>query len=357
LAALGLVVAALGLAVRAFTVPLVRLAADRLAALLAGLAAAEDLAAVLDARAAGLDARAAVLDARAAGREALAAVPEGRAADRDRAVVPDDLVADRDLVVVPDDLVADRDLEAGLEAVDALGAVLACDMVFAAAVSDLAAVVMALVAVFIACMAVDIVLAEDVALVAAAVILVAAEVTFVAADETVLAATAVDGELAELVERVDLAPPLLLLVVLALRCGRLAARVGVLLLVDLVRALAEVRRAVVRVVVRAGTDLPPSRSITEVLFHEQHRFTHPIAAYLQNNGRKQTKIAAISPREVARTCPHAALRRRSRRRRRAREHPRRTRSVAQSKTRTSVDADAGRRWPGASGPRLPGSGP
>jgi hypothetical protein len=350
LAALGLVVAALGLAVRAFTVPLVRLAADRLAALLAGLAAAEDLAAVLDARAAGLDARAAVLDARAAGREALAAVPEGRAADRDRAVVPDDLVADRDLVVVPDDLVADRDLEAGLEAVDALGAVLACDMVFAAAVSDLAAVVMALVAVFIACMAVDIVLAEDVALVAAAVILVAAEVTFVAADETVLAATAVDGELAELVERVDLAPPLLLLVVLALRCGRLAARVGVLLLVDLVRALAEVRRAVVRVVVRAGTDLPPSRSITEVLFHEQHRFTHLIAAYLQNNGRKQTKIAAISPREVARTCPHAALRRRSRRRRRAREHPRRTRSVARSNTRTSADADAGRAVAGRVGP-------
>ena len=350
MAALGLVVAALGLAVRAFTVPLVRLAADRLAALLAGLAAAEDLAAVLDARAAVLDARAAVLDARAAGREALAAVPEGRAADRDRAVVPDDLVADRDLVAVPDDLVADRDLEAGLEAVDALGAVLACDMVFAAAVSDLAAVVMALVAVFIACMAVDIVLAEDVALVAAAVILVAAEVTFVAADETVLAATAVDGELAEPVERVDLAPPLLLLVVLALRCGRLAARVGVLLLVDLVRALAEVRRAVVRVVVRAGTDLPPSRSITEVLFHEQHRFTHPIAAYLQNNGRKQMKIAAISPREVTRTCPHAALRQRSRRWRRAREHPERTRSVARSKAATSADADAGRAGVGHVGP-------
>jgi hypothetical protein len=349
LAALGLVVAALGLAVRAFTVPLVRLAVDRLAALL-GLAAAEDLAAVLDARAAVLDARAAVLDVRAAGREALAAVPDGRVADRDLVAVPDDLVADRDLVVVPDDLVADRDLEAGLEAVDALGAVLAWDMVFAAAVSDLAAVVMALVAVFIACMAVDIVLAEDVALVAAAVILVAAEVTFVAADETVLAATAVDGELAEPVERVDLAPPLLLLVVLALRCGRLAARVGVLLLVDLVRALAEVRRAVVRVVVRAGTDLPPSRSITEVLFHEQHRFTHLIAAYLQNNGRKQTKIAAISPREVARTCPHAALRRRSRRRRRAREHPRRTRSVARSNTRTSADADAGRAVAGRVGP-------
>jgi hypothetical protein len=184
-------------------------------------------------------------------------------------------------------------------------------MVFAAAVSDLAAVVMALVAVFIACMAVDIVRAEDVALVAAAVILLAAEVTFVAADETVRAADAVDGALAEPVERVDLALLLLLLVLLALRCGRLAARAGVLLLVDLVRALAEVRRAVVLVVVRAGTDLPPSRSITEVLFHQPHRFTHLIAAYLQNNGRKQTKIAAISPPERGR------LREGRRRRRRA----------------------------------------
>jgi hypothetical protein len=302
LAALGLVVAAFGFAVRAFTAPLV---ADLLAALLAGLAADEDFAVVLDGPAAVPDARVAVRDARAAAPEVRVAVPDVRvpddlAADRDLDAAPDDLVADRDLDAVPDDLVADRDLEAGLEVGDALGVVLACDMVFAAAVSDLAAVVMALVAVFIACMAVDIVLAEDVALVAAAVILLAAEVTFVAADETVRAATAVDGALAEPVERVDLTPLLLLLVLLALRCGRLAARAGVLLLVDLVRASAEVRRAVVRVVVRAGTDLPPSRSITEVLFHQQHRFTHPIAAYLQHNGRKQTKFAANSPREVAR---------------------------------------------------------
>jgi hypothetical protein len=316
LADFGLVVAVRGRAVPAFTAPpvrLVRLVADLLAAVLAGLAAVR--AAVLDGRAAEPDLRAAELDARADVRvdvradvpEALRAVLDGRAADRDREAVPD-LLADRDRVVLLDDLLADRDLEAGRDAADALGAVLACDMVFAAAVSDLAAVVMALVAVFIACMAVDIVLADDVALVAAAVILEAAEVTFVAADETVLAAVAVDGALAEPVERaervervvrVDLAPPLLLLVLLALR-GRLAARAGVLLLVDLVRALAGVRRAVVRVVVRAGTDLPPSRSITGLLFHQEHRFTHPIAAYLQNNGRKQTKIAANSPRHVAR---------------------------------------------------------
>ncbi|HTW01878.1 MAG TPA: hypothetical protein VMF87_16380 [Streptosporangiaceae bacterium] len=292
MAALGLVVAALGLALRA--VALVRLAADRRAALLAGLAAAEDRAAVLDGRAAAPEGLAAL-----AVLAVLVAVPDDRVVDRDREAVPDDRVVDRDREAVPDDRDAgrdaDRDLEAGLEAVVALGVTLAWDMVFAAAVSDLAAVVMALVAVFIACMAVDIVLADDVALVAAAVILLAAEVTFVAADETVLAATAVDGALAELVERVDLAPPLLLLVVLALRCGRLAARAGVLLLVDLVLPLAAVRRAVVRVVVRAGTDLPPSRSITEVLFHQQRRFTHVIAAYLQNNGRKQTKIAANSP--------------------------------------------------------------
>jgi hypothetical protein len=293
LAALGLVVAVLGLAVPAFAVPLVRLVAGRRAVPLAGRRA------VLLAGFAARADRAAVLDVRAAVPDVRAAVPDGRAADRDREAVPDGLVADRDREPL-DDLAAERDRAAGRAAADALGAVLACDMVFAAAVSDLAAVVMALVAVFIACMAVDIVLAEDVALVAAAVILLAAEVTFVAADETVRAALAVDGALAEPVERVDLVLLLLLLVLLALRCGRLAARAGVLLRVDLVRALAEVRRAVVLVVVRAGTDLPPSRSITEVLFHQQHRFTHLIAAYLQNNGRKQTKIAANSPRERGR---------------------------------------------------------
>jgi hypothetical protein len=302
LAALGLVVAALGLALRvAVPVRVVRLAADLRAALLAGLAAAEDLAAVLDGRDAVPEVRDAVPEVRDAVPDVLAAVPDVRDVDRDLDAVPDDRAEDRDLEAVPDVRDVDRDLEAGRDAVVAPAVTLAWDMVFAAAVSDLAAVVMALVAVFIACMAVDIVLADDVALVAAAVILVAAEVTFVAADETVRAATAVDGALAELVERVDLAPPLLLLVVLALRCGRLAARAGVLLLVDLVRAPAAVRRAVVRVVVRAGTDLPPSRSITEVLFHEQHRFTHSIAAYLENNGRKQTKIAANSPQREERT--------------------------------------------------------
>jgi len=306
LAVLGLVVAVLGLAVPAFAVPLVRLVADRRAVPLAGRRAVlvAGRRAVLVAGFAARADRAAVLDVRAAVPDVRAAVPDGRAADRDREAVPDDLVADRDREAL-DDLAAERDRAAGRAAADALGAVLACDMVFAAAVSDLAAVVMALVAVFIACMAVDIVLAEDVALVAAAVILLAAEVTFVAADETVRAALAVDGALAEPVERVDLVLLLLLLVLLALRCGRLAARAGVLLRVDLVRAPAEVRRAVVLVVVRAGTDLPPSRSITEVLFHQQRRFTHLIAAYLQNNGRKQTKIAANSPRERGRARTEA----------------------------------------------------
>jgi hypothetical protein len=60
--------------------------------------------------------------------------------------------------------------------------------------------------------------------------------------------------------------------VLAFFCGRLAVRLGAvrlgavrldtvrldaLPLVDRVRALAELRRAAVRAVVRAGTDLPP----------------------------------------------------------------------------------------------------
>jgi hypothetical protein len=152
--------------------------------------------------------------------------------------------------------------------VDAAGAVLT------AAVSDLAAVVMALVALFIACMAVAIVLADDVALVAAAVIFVAAVVTLVAADETVRTADAGVAVFAEALRVVETAVAR----VLALVCGRRAARLDVLPLVDLVRApLAGVRRAAVRVVVRAGTDLPPSRSITQVLFHERRRLTHPVA--------------------------------------------------------------------------------
>ena len=128
------------------------------------------------------------------------------------------------------------------------------DIVLAAVVSDLAAVVMALVAVFIACMAVDIVLAEDVAFVAAAVILPAAEVTLVAADETVRAAEAADGAFMDALRVVLTAVALMLPLVF----GRLAARLDALRLVDLVRtALAGLRRTAVRVVVRAGTDLPP----------------------------------------------------------------------------------------------------
>jgi hypothetical protein len=156
-------------------------------------------------------------------------------------------------LAVPVGLAEDRDLRAlGFGA--AAGIALAVDIVLAAAVSDFAAVVMAFVAVFIACMAVDIVLAEDVALVAAAVILLAADVTLVAADETVRAATCADGELLLAVVRLALVAVVL---VVALFFGRLAARLGALPLVDRVRALAGLRRAAVRAVVRAGTDLPP----------------------------------------------------------------------------------------------------
>jgi hypothetical protein len=126
---------------------------------------------------------------------------------------------------------------------------------------------MALAALFIACMAADIALAEDVALVAAAVILVAAEVTLVAADETVRTADA--GTLAEALAGVAR--------VLVVVFGLGAARLDALPLADLVpAALAGLRRAAVRAVVRAGTDLPPSRSITEVLFHERRRLTHSV---------------------------------------------------------------------------------
>jgi hypothetical protein len=146
----------------------------------------------------------------------------------------------------------------------------ATDIDLTAAVSDLVALVMALVALFIACMAVDIVFAEDVALVAAAVILVAAEVALVAADETFRTIDAATGTLAEAWRVVLTAVARILAFVIGLR----AARLDALPLADLVPvALAGLRRAAVRVVVRAGTDLPPSRSITEVLFHERRRFT------------------------------------------------------------------------------------
>lgn len=218
----------------------------------------------------------AVLDFAAAvfGRAAVA----GLATRVERAVLPDradavDLAADfaglavrralapvvRALAVVvralavPAGLAEDRDLLA-LDFGAAAGIALVVDIVLAAAVSDFAAVVMAFVAVFIACMAVDIVLAEDVALVAAAVILLAADVTLVAADETVRAATCVDGVLLLAVVRLAL---VVVVLVVALFFGRLAVRLGALPLVDRVRALAGVRRAAVRAVVRAGTDLPP----------------------------------------------------------------------------------------------------
>lgn len=156
-------------------------------------------------------------------------------------------------LAVPVGLAEDRDLLV-LDFGAAAGIALAVDIVLAAAVSDFAAVVMAFVAVFIACMAVDIVLAEDVALVAAAVILVAADVTLVAADDTVRAATCVDGVLLLAVVRLALVAVVL---VVALFFGRLAVRLGALPLVDRVRALAGLRRAALRAVVRAGTDLPP----------------------------------------------------------------------------------------------------
>lgn len=218
----------------------------------------------------------AVLDFAAAvfGRAAVA----GLATRVERAVLPDradavDLAADfaglavrralapvvRALAVVvralavPAGLAEDRDLLA-LDFGAAAGIALAVDIVLAAAVSDFAAVVMAFVAVFIACMAVDIVLAEDVALVAAAVILLAADVTLVAADETVRAATCADGVLLLAVVRLAL---VVVVLVVALFFGRLAVRLGALPLVDRVRALAGVRRAALRAVVRAGTDLPP----------------------------------------------------------------------------------------------------
>src|ERR1017187_10487199 len=133
---------------------------------------------------------------------------------------------------------------------------LATDIVFAAAVRALAAVVIAFVAVFIACMAMDIVLADEVAFVAAAVILVAAEVTLVAAEDTVRAAAIAVGAALLAAERVVFAAVVLQPV---LAFGRAAAPFAAGALVDLPRAvLAVPRRAAARVIVFAGTELPPS---------------------------------------------------------------------------------------------------
>ena len=210
-------------------------------------------------RAAVVVRRAVPLDFPAPARDA--AAPAGRAVrdglpDADLEVLADDdaVLAVRALVVPVAGLVAAVDL-AAVAGADAGS--LTADIALAAAVSDFDAAVIALVAVFIACMAVDIVLADDVAFVAAAVILVAALVTFEAADETVRAAFAADGAFLVAVDRV--VPP-----------AAAPARLVVLLLADLVPVLlAGLRRAVVRVVVRAGTDLPPVLINYGVLFHRR----------------------------------------------------------------------------------------
>jgi hypothetical protein len=176
--------------------------------------------------------------------------------------------------------------------VEAAGAGLADDIVFAAAVSAFAAVIMALVAVFIDFIADDIVWADAVALVAAAVILVAADVTLVAAEDTPRAAVAGVAELRiarlvvllgavpvrdavdrDAVLRVDRDPALRVVVLAAvpvaafaellrpaldvvpddleveLDLGRLAVPLDALRLTDLLRAvLAELRRVAARVV-------------------------------------------------------------------------------------------------------------
>jgi hypothetical protein len=252
----------------------------------------------------------------------LAVPPDLDAADLPVVAVLDRLDAD-DLLAGADDvlvLVPEADRADAAVLVPAVGAAAgrATDIALAASVSDLLAVVMALVAAFIACSAVDMVLAEDVALVAAAVIFVAAAVTLVAADETVRAAVAGDVAFLEAVPdalrdepvlrvvlpdapRVVLRDPVLRDAVLrdavarepvlrepVLRvvrpavarvcaAGRLAERRDVLLLVDLVPVLlARLLRAGVRVVVRAGTGLPPVLINYDVLFHASQRFTHPM---------------------------------------------------------------------------------
>jgi hypothetical protein len=219
------------------------------AGLAAGLGFAPVLAAALCPDAAVVRLPAAAGFAAVLGR----AVPAGLVTRDDRLAADADLEvpgrADEGVVlVVLVLLVLEAVLAVAPEPLAAAG--LATDMALAASVSDFVAAVMAFVAAFIACMAVDIVLAEDVAFVAAAVILVAAAPTLVAADETVRAAVAVDGAFRDAVDRP---------VTLAVARARVAGLLDALLLADLVRVLlAVLRRTPVRVVVVAGTDLPPS---------------------------------------------------------------------------------------------------
>jgi hypothetical protein len=223
--------------------------------------------------------------------EDFAALPPGAAAPAGR-VDRDDLaegdlevlvvLEDEPVLAVRDRAVPEADLDDAADLVPVAGAGaagLAVDIALAAAVSDFVAAVIALVAVFIACKAVDIVLAEVVAFVAAAVILVAAFVTLVAADETVRAALAADGAVLDAVDRVVL-PAVALL------------RLDVLLADLVLVLLAVLRRAGVRVVVRAGTDLPPSRSITvsySTAGIDLHTRWAPMGAASQSNGPKQTE--------------------------------------------------------------------
>jgi len=254
----------------------------------------------------------------------------GRAV-RDRLEADDDLDdADEVLAVLDlDPPAAVRVPAADLAVAGWPAAGLAEDIALAASVSDLLAVVMALVAAFIACIAVDIVLADDVALVAAAVIFVAAAVTLVAADETVRAAVAgvaafldeVRDALPEVlrvplraVPRDELpdAPPRVVLAADARVCvaGRVAERLDVVLLDDLVPVRLAGLRAAVRVVVRAGTVLPPVLINQGVLFHRNRRFTRPLPPRLGTGGRFRCRTMAPSrpkqllvPRSLSNTSP------------------------------------------------------
>jgi hypothetical protein len=244
-----------GRAVETFAPCSERLSAGRCGA---GFAGALGFALVLARVAAAAPLRVAAAVVRLPAAADLAAAVWGRAVPAGLVTCDDRLAADaalevpalpeEDAVLVVLDLAAPEVVLAAAAGVAAAG--LATDMAFAASVSDFVAAVMALVAAFIACIAVDIVLADDVAFVAAAVIFVAAAPTLVAADETVRAAVAVDGAFLDAVVRP---------VTVAVARARVAGRLDSLLLADLVRVLlAGLRRAAVRVVVRAGTDLPPS---------------------------------------------------------------------------------------------------
>ena len=158
----------------------------------------------------------------------------------------------------------------GLAGAAPLAAGIAADMALAASDSDFTAVSIALVALLMARSALVIVFAESVAWVAAVFSFAAAFVTLVAADETSRGVTVPAALAGVRVVRFAAEPVVRLAVADVVRVAVVRLAVVVAALVPL--ALAR-WRAGFAAAVSVGTELPLSRSVTEVSFHVAECFT------------------------------------------------------------------------------------